>query len=271
LCLTVFLKKTEQLCEINKHRMSQQWLDEETGTEARPESNFGDLDLSWSCLDWESWSWHWQKVSLDSHGHLDSFKKLVLTNKKSWFCLNTTIQSQNSQSRSKNLSRTEIFGKSWQFVSILVESELILSFFYQKVSIMLRYLDKSWKVLTNLKTILVKILTQLNLDSKVSILKILTKIKNLVRIISTSFKSWSWQIKKSQPRSRLSRPPSLPESVTQHGKKFYQVQKLSRPKPIGLLASAKILDCLANTIDMYGLLVSTKYVKSLGSYHVSSI
>ncbi len=158
------------------------------------------------------WSRHWQKVSLDSQENLDNFKKLVSTIEKSWFFLDTTFQSQKSGSRSRNLSRPEIFGKSWQFVSISIKSESILSYFLieisqfvkifepavtQKVSKMLRYLDKSQKVS-------MKILTQLNLNWKVSILKILTEKKNnlvsTVRIILTSFKSWSRQIKKSQSR-----------------------------------------------------------------------
>jgi hypothetical protein len=62
---------------------------------------------------------------------------------------------------------------------------------------MSRYLDKSWKVSTNLEN--------LNLDWKVWILQILTETKNnfvsTVRIISTGFKSWSGQIEKSQSQS----------------------------------------------------------------------
>ncbi len=37
----------------------------------------GGLNLSWSCLDGESQSWHFQKVSLDSQENLDTFKKLI--------------------------------------------------------------------------------------------------------------------------------------------------------------------------------------------------
>ncbi len=70
-----------------------------------------------------------------------------------------SFQSQKSQVlRSGNLSRPEIFGKSWQFVLVSIESELILAFIsnkisqfvkifepevLQKVSNMSRYLDKS--------------------------------------------------------------------------------------------------------------------------------
>jgi len=66
--------------------------------------------------------------------------------------------------------------------------------------------DKSWKSLFIL-TVSMKISTLLNLDWKVLILKILTQKKNnlvlTVRIISTSFKSWSRQIKKSWSWARL--------------------------------------------------------------------
>jgi hypothetical protein len=73
-------------------------------------------------LDQDSWSQHLQKVSLDGWENLDNFKKLVSTNEKSWFCLDTTFQSQKSQSRLRNLLRPEIFDKFQQFVSFLIES-----------------------------------------------------------------------------------------------------------------------------------------------------
>ncbi len=79
--------------------------------------------------------------------------------------------------------------------------------------LILKSLDKSWKPWQSqfISTISMKISTQLSLNSKVSILTILTKTKNLlvstVSIILTSFKSWSQQIKKSW--SRLLKPPSL--------------------------------------------------------------
>ncbi len=92
----------------------------------------------------------------------------------------------------------------------------------------LKSLKKSWKCwdISSLdkfrqswfiSTVSMKILTQLNLNWKVSILKILTKKKNnlvlTVRITSTSFKSWSRQIEKSQSQyvlmSLRSRPPGL--------------------------------------------------------------
>ncbi len=44
----------------------------------------GGLDLSRLCLSRDSWSQHWQKVSLDCWENLDSFKKLVSTIEKSW-------------------------------------------------------------------------------------------------------------------------------------------------------------------------------------------
>ena len=130
--------------------------------------NLGGLDLSRSCLDRDSRSRHWQRAGLDSRENLDTFKKLVLTIEISRFCLDTTFQSQKSRSRSRNLSRHEIFGKSRQFVSILIKSQSILSHFSieisqfvnifdpevpQKVSIMSRYLDKSQKVSTNLENL----------------------------------------------------------------------------------------------------------------------
>ncbi len=44
----------------------------------------GGLDLSRLCLDRDTRSRHWQKVSLDSREILDTFKKLVSTIKISW-------------------------------------------------------------------------------------------------------------------------------------------------------------------------------------------
>ncbi len=80
---------------------------------------------------------------------------------------------------------------------------------WQKVSLV------SWENLDNFKKLVstieksrfcldTTILTQLNLNKKVSILKISTEKKNnLVSIILTSFKSWSWHIEKYQSRFRL--------------------------------------------------------------------
>ena len=44
----------------------------------------GGLDLSRSCLDWDSQSRQFQNVGLNSQDNLDSFKKLVLTVEISW-------------------------------------------------------------------------------------------------------------------------------------------------------------------------------------------
>ncbi len=63
------------------------------------------LDLSRRGLDRDSRSRQQKKVSLDGQENLDSFKKLALTIEISQFCLDTTFQSQKSQSRSRNLSR----------------------------------------------------------------------------------------------------------------------------------------------------------------------
>jgi hypothetical protein len=57
--------------------------------------SLGGLNLSWSCLDWESQSRIWQKVSLDSLENLDSFKKLV-----------STIEKSGSRSRNLNFVTT---------------------------------------------------------------------------------------------------------------------------------------------------------------------
>jgi hypothetical protein len=72
-------------------------------------------------------SWQFQKACLDDW-------EVWIEIEKSWFCLDTTFQSQKSQSRSRNLSRHEIYSKFWQFVLISIESELILSFFSIKIS-----------------------------------------------------------------------------------------------------------------------------------------
>ena len=59
-----------------------------------------------------------QKVSLDD-------RDISIEIEKSWFCLDTSKKSEKSEksrSRPRNLSRHDIFGKSWQFVSISIES-----------------------------------------------------------------------------------------------------------------------------------------------------
>ena len=116
-------------------------------------------------------SWQFQKACLNDW-------EVSIEIEKSQFCLDITFQSQKSWLRLWNLSRPEIS----QFVKIF-ESEVP-----QKVSIILRNLEKSWKasnkswkVSTNLKN-----LDSLDLSrqswwnswhSLISILKILTKKK----------------------------------------------------------------------------------------------
>ena len=57
------------------------------------------LNLIWSCLDRDSWSWHRQTVHLKSGENLDIFKKFVSTVKKFW-----------SKSRFLNLVSTSMSG-----------------------------------------------------------------------------------------------------------------------------------------------------------------
>jgi hypothetical protein len=85
-------------------------------------SSPGGLDLSRRGLDRDSRSRQRKKVSLNGREDLDSFKKLVLTIEISRFCLDTSEKSKKSRSRPRNLSRHDIFSKSRQFVSILIES-----------------------------------------------------------------------------------------------------------------------------------------------------
>jgi hypothetical protein len=106
-----------------------------------------------------------------------------------------------SRSRFLNLSRflsLKSLKKSWKSLENVEIS--------QQISKSLDKSRKSWQSRFIL-TVSMKILTQLNLDWKVSTLKILAEKKNnfvsTVRIMLTSFKSWSWQIEKSGSRSRL--------------------------------------------------------------------
>ncbi len=73
----------------------------------------GGLDLSWQSRK----LWHFQNLSLDD-------REISIEIKKSQFCFDTTFQSQKSwsRSRSRNMSRHDIFGKSQQIVSISIES-----------------------------------------------------------------------------------------------------------------------------------------------------
>ncbi len=113
-------------------------------------------------------SWQFQKACLDN-------RVVLIKIEISQICLDTTFQSQKSWSRSRNLSR-EIFGKPWQFVLISIESWLILSFVSIKISQIVkifehevpqkvsRYLDKSWKISTNLKNLSTVLIYLDNLD-----------------------------------------------------------------------------------------------------------
>ncbi len=175
-----------------------------------------------------------RRVSLDSRENLDSVKKLFSTIEISRFCLDNNVQTKKSRSRSRNSSRSEIFGVSRQFVSISTEKCVDFCIFSLrflnpsrlKASTISRFLDKSrlrldksqksrqksWRV----STILTKISTRQSLDWKISILKISTEKK----------KSWSRPSRKSRQFkkvsldtkdvldldldwSRLSRPPTL--------------------------------------------------------------
>jgi hypothetical protein len=54
----------------------------------------GGLNLSWSCLDWDSQSRHWQRAGLDSWENLNTFRKLVSTIEIFWFSLDGHMQIQ---------------------------------------------------------------------------------------------------------------------------------------------------------------------------------
>jgi hypothetical protein len=101
-----------------------------------------------------------------------------------------------SSSRSRSRSK-------WIFAYFLSRflNSARLYFHTQNVSIMSRFLDKSWFVST-ISTILTKILTRQSLDWKVLILKISTKTNkkfvSTVKKFLTGFKSLSRQIQKSQ-------------------------------------------------------------------------
>ncbi len=93
--------------------------------------------------------------------------------------------------------------------------------------------QKSWKSWQSwfISTVSTKILTQPSLNWKVSILKISTEKKNnlvsTVRIISTSFKSWSRHKGRSRSRSQLVstvETPMLTEKIKKHclEKVFYK-------------------------------------------------
>ncbi len=89
----------------------------------------GGLDLSRRGLDQDSRSRHRKKVKSWLSRKSQQFQKVSLDDRdisieieKSQFCLDTTFQYQKSEPRPRNLSRHDIFGKSRQFVLILIES-----------------------------------------------------------------------------------------------------------------------------------------------------
>ncbi len=84
----------------------------------------GGLNLSWSCLDRDSRSRHWQKVILDI------FKKLVSTEIEiSWFCLDSNIQIDTSQSRSRFIKTYRNFS-DYFLISIRNNGFLQISHFF---------------------------------------------------------------------------------------------------------------------------------------------
>jgi hypothetical protein len=151
--------------------------------------------LSWSCLDQESRSQHFQEGCLNDRENLDTFKNLILTIEKFWFCLDITFQSQESQVRSRNPLRHEFFGQSWQFVSILIESELILSFFLIDISQFVEIfepevphcLEKSW-LSQFIHIVLMQILKSLNFKNldweKKCFLNMIDNLNNFQKLVA---------------------------------------------------------------------------------------
>ncbi len=79
------------------------------------------------CLDRDSQSWHWQRVGLDSQENLNNFKKLGSIKKshsklKNLNFVSTPPSSLKSLDWDWKMLWHDIFGKSWQFVSISIES-----------------------------------------------------------------------------------------------------------------------------------------------------
>ncbi len=141
----------------------------------------GGLDLSQRGLDQDSRSRHLQKVSLDSWENLDNFKKLVSTieisqsRSRNLNFVSTPPSSPKSLNRDRKICRDMKFlanldslSQSWsrvsQFYNISRSRFLNFSRFLS-----LKYLKKSRQIL--------KISTQLNLNWKALILKILTEKK----------------------------------------------------------------------------------------------
>ncbi len=119
-----------------------------------------------------SWSRHWQKVSLNGRENLNSFKKIALI-EKSWSCLNATFRSQKYRSRSRFTKSLHFFLK-WEKVNFsffLYRDFLICQDFWAWSPS--KSLKKCWDILINLKKFwqILKILTQQNLNQKVSSLK----------------------------------------------------------------------------------------------------
>jgi hypothetical protein len=106
-------------------------------------SNLGGLDLSGRGLD---------------RDYLHSFKKLVSTIKKSWFCLDTTIQIQISRSRSRFIETYQDLPK----ISIISWSQLRSSYNFHKsqsrLLLLIHFTNRHlWKDVTFHRCLLVKI------------------------------------------------------------------------------------------------------------------
>jgi hypothetical protein len=82
-------------------------------------SKHGGLDLSRSCLDWESRSRRCQRVSLDSQENLDSVKKCVLTVEKSWSRLRLLDFVSTSMSRPKSLDQDSEIRRDLKILAFL--------------------------------------------------------------------------------------------------------------------------------------------------------
>jgi hypothetical protein len=108
---------------------------------------------------------------------------------------------------------------------------------------------KSWQS-WYISTISMTILRQLDLNSKVLILKILTETKNNM-VLTVSFKSWSWQIKKSGSQSRL--VSTIETSKLTIKTNFDQDQDFLRPRDIetSFLKRSRFSLLLRSTFETY--------------------
>ncbi len=136
----------------------------------------GGLDLSRRGLDQDSQSWLWQKANFDGWENLDNFKKLVSTIEKSQSrsrnldFVTTPLSSPKSLNRDReicqdlkilakhdNLSWSLLRVSQWMSSYFSIEISQFVKIFEpevpQKVSKMLGYLDKSWKVSKNLENL----------------------------------------------------------------------------------------------------------------------